>query len=448
MKRRILLIAPPFYRLMGSHYNGLHLGIAYIAAVLKSHGHQVKVYNADYCDANEYLNQAQLFNGFAYYKEVLSDHSHPIWSEIEDKISGFMPDFLGITMLTANYKAARNIAGIAKTIDDNIRVVVGGTHPTLDPEGTLAETDYDYLIRGEGEFSFLDLADGREDAEIEGLSYKRDNKPIHNRERPFVKDLDIFPFPSRDSFLNDTKYLDFGHIITGRGCPFSCAYCASPQFWQRTVRLRSVSNVIEEMEYLQANYHSYLIHFADDTFTMNKNRAKEICQQLIDKRMDVKWVCDTRADCLDQELVTMMKKAGCIRVKLGAESGCDRILASVRKGITKEIIRKTVNLIKEQGLQLTVYFMAGFPGETNENLLQTIEFAKELEANYYSLSILAPYYGTQIWNDLEKSGRMPDKEHWEYFYHQNQEMLFSDGLDPDIVSQFLALDKLGRGERV
>lgn len=448
MKRRILLIAPPFYRLMGSHYNGLHLGIAYIAAVLKEHGHQVKVYNADYYDSAEYLNQRQLFDGFPHYKEVLNDPSHPIWCEIKDKISSFVPDFLGITMLTPNYKAAKNIARITRTINSNIRVIVGGTHPTLDPEGTLAEKDFDYVIRGEGEYSFLELADGREDEKIKGLSFKRANKPVHNQDRPFIQDLDTLPFPSRDSFLNDTDYLDCGFVMTGRGCPFSCSYCVSPQFWHRTVRFRSASNVIEELEYLQAKHDSSLIHFVDDTFTLDKERAKEICRQLIDRQMNIAWVCDTRADCLDREMVALMKRAGCVRIKLGVESGCDKILKSMRKGVTKEIIRKAVGLVKEQELPLTVYLMVGFPGETNEDVRQTIEFAKELEADYYSLSILAPYYGTQIWNDLEKSGRKLDKEHWEYFYHQSQDMLVNDGLAPDMVSEFLALDQLGGGDRV
>lgn len=448
MKRKILLIAPPFYRLMGSHYNGLHLGIAYIAAVLKQHGHRVKVYNADYCNSAEYLNQKQLYDNFPHYKEILNDSSHPIWAEIEEKISGFAPDFLGITMLTPNYKAARNIARIAKAINSNIRVVVGGTHPTLDPEGTLAESSFDYLVRGEGEFSFLELADGRKEEEINGLSFMRNNRLVHNQDRPFIQNLDALPFPSRDSFLNDTEGLDFGFVMTGRGCPFTCAYCVSPRFWHRTVRFRSVSNVIEEIEYLRAHHGSSLIHFVDDTFTLNKDRAKEICQQLIDRRMGVEWVCDTRADCLDRELVALMKRAGCIRIKLGVESGCDKILESMRKGVTREIIRRAVGLVKEQEVPLTVYLMTGFPEETNKDLQQTIQFAKELKADYYSLSILAPYYGTEIWSRLEKSGRKLDKEHWEYFYHQSQEMIVNDGLAPDIVSEFMALDKLGQGKRV
>ena len=219
-------------------------------------------------------------------------------------------------------------------------MAVGGTHPTLDPEGTLAGEEFDYAIRGEGELTFLELADNPEEEKIKGLSFKKDNQIIHNESRPFIEDLNTLPYPCRDSFLNDTRYLDFGHLITGRGCPFACAYCASQQLWGRTVRFRSVSNVISELEYLKTNYNPSVIHFVDDTFTLNKDRAKEICQQIINKRLGIKWVCDTRVDCLDEELVALIKSAGCIRVKIGAESGSNRILKAMQKGITTELLPK------------------------------------------------------------------------------------------------------------
>jgi radical SAM superfamily enzyme YgiQ (UPF0313 family) len=446
--KKILLIAPPFYRLLGSHYNGLHLGIAYIAAVLQQHGHQAMVYNADYLDKAEYLNQKQLFDNYQSYKTALSNPADPLWEvEIRNKIAGFNPDFIGIAMMTANYKAAKIIAGIARSINKDVKVVVGGAHPTLDPEGTIAEKEFDYVIRGEGEFAFLELAENKSEESIKGLSFKKNGKLIHNENRPFLKDLDILPFPSRNSFLNDTKYLDACHIVTGRGCPFGCAYCGSPALWHRQVRLRSVGNVMAELEFLKQNYPNSTIHFADDTFTLKKERAKEICQRIIDSSLNINWLCDTRADCLDKELINLMKKAGCIRLKIGVESGSNRVLKAIRKGETKEQVRQTVSWIQEARLPLTVYFMTGFPTETNEDLKETIEFARELNADYYSLSVLAPYYGTQVWKDLEKAGKTINKEHWEYFYHQSQEMLVNGNLDPMLISQFWALNDTPTGEK-
>jgi anaerobic magnesium-protoporphyrin IX monomethyl ester cyclase len=445
--KRILLIAPPFYRLMGSHFNGLHLGMCYIAAVLKEKGHDVKVYNADYVDSDAYLNQKQLFDNYTSYKAILNDPGHAIWREIKDKIAGFAPELIGIAMLTANYTAAKYIARIAKDIDSKVKIAVGGAHPTLDPEKTLVEKDFDYLVRGEGEITFLELAGDRELAKISGLSFKKDRQPFHNRSRPFIKDLDSLPFPSRDAFLNDTRYMDFGHIITGRGCPFNCAYCASPKLCHRIARFRSVPNVIEELELVKASYNSPIIRFADDTFSLNKLRAIDMCRQIIARGLEIQWLCDTRADRVDGELLTAMKEAGCIRIKIGVESGSERVLKRIRKGVSKEAIRRAVALIKEKQLPLTVYLMAGFPGETNEDLSQTIEFGKELDADYYSLSILAPYYGTKIWSDLQKSNRKIDREHWEYFYHQSQEMLINDDLDPELIRQFWALNDTPQGEK-
>lgn len=443
--KKILLIAPPFYRLMGSHFNGLHLGLAYIAAVLKEHGHRVGIYNADYCNTNEYLNQRQLFDNYLVYKAILDDPVHPVWDEIRNKIGGFMPDFVGISMLTANYRAAKNIARIAKNLDDSVKVVIGGAHATLDPVGTLAEAEFDYIIRGEGEFTFLELVNGQKEEKIRGLSFKKDSEMIHNDDRSFIENLDVLPFPCRDSFLNDTEFLDYGNVATGRGCSFSCSYCASPRLWRRIVRFRSIPNLMAELECLSADYGSSLVHFVDDTFTLKKSRAKEICQQIIDRKLGINWVCDTRADCLDDELVALMKKAGCIRVKIGVESGSDRILERIQKSITTKTIRQAVSLVKKHELPLTIYLMAGFPGETNDDLQQTIQLARELDADYVSLSVLAPYYGTQIWCQLEKSGKKMDKEHWEYFYHQSQDMLVNDGLDPAVLKEFFALDKSGEG---
>ncbi|MBI4267982.1 MAG: radical SAM protein [Chloroflexi bacterium] len=446
--KKVLLIAPPFYRLMGSHFNGLHLGISYIAAVLRQHGYDARIYNADYLNSSKYANQRELFNSFSTYKATLADLSHPIWREIKEKINGFAPDFVGIAMLTANYAATRNIARLVKEIDQGIEVAVGGTHVTLDPEGVMSTDAFDYGIRGEGEFTFLELLCGQDKSTIQGLSFKKDGRIIHNTDRPFIQDLDSLPFPARDVFLNSTEGMEFGNIITGRGCPFTCAYCASPRLWHRQTRFRSIPNVLAELEHIKANYRSTLIHFADDTFTLDKRRTREICQQLIDRGLNINWVCDTRVDRLEEELVILMKQAGCVRIKIGVESGSNRILKRMHKGITTEMVRKAVKLIKKHDVPITAYFLAGFPTETDDDLRQTIDFARELNLDYYSLSIVAPYYGTELWREMEKSGERPDKPHWEYFYHQSQEMILNNNISPGLLEEFFSLNELGKGGRV
>ncbi len=446
---KILLISPPFYRLMGSHHNGINLGLSYIAAVLKNNNHNVCIYNADYIDSESYLNQRQIFDNYNAYKEIINDLSDPIWEEVRNNIEKFDPDIIGITMFTANYKTGKIIANIAREINRKIKIIVGGAHPTIDPEGTLKNIEFDYLVRGEGELTFLELVNGNELSGIKGLSYKINGKIINNPSRPLIKDLDSLPFPNRELFLNNTPNMDYGNIITGRGCPYSCSYCASKKIWDKKVRFRSPENIINELVYLKKKFNSPLVYFVDDTFTLKKNRAKEICRRMIEKNLNLEWKCDTRVDCLDHELVTLMKKAGCVRIKIGVETGSEKILRGINKGLTKDKIRKGVEIIKKVDLPLTVYLMAGFPNETNEDIKQTIEFAKEIDADYYSLSIVAPYLGTEIYEEFLHSNKKINNEPWEYFYHQSKYVILNNNIDPELIEEFFALnDKPGKGVRI
>jgi len=243
--------------------------------------------------------------------------------------------------------------------------------------------------------------------------------------------------------------MDYGNVITGRGCPYSCSYCASKKIWGQKVRFRTPDNIIKELIHLKRNFNSPLVYFVDDTFTLRKERAKEICRKMINNNLNLKWKCDTRVDCIDYELADLMKKAGCIRIKIGVESGSDRILKEIKKGLTKDKIRKGAEVIKKVSLPLTVYLMAGFPNETNEDIKETIEFAKEIDADYYSLSVVAPYLGTEIYEDFLRSNKNLDNEHWEYFYHQSKYVILTNNIDHKLIEEFFALnDRPGKGKRV
>ena len=445
---KVLLVCPPFYRLMGSHYNGMNLGLGYIASVLRDNNHEVRIYNADHYDSGVYLNQRELFQQYINYKSILNNPSDPIWIEIKDTIKDFSPEIVGISFFTGAYKSATNIAQIVKDLDQKTMVVVGGPHPTLDPEGTILHKDFDLVVRGEGEYTLLDIVEGKRKEDIRGLTYKEGNRIIHNPDRPFIKDLDSLPFPAKDLFIGPHKHLDLGYIMTGRGCPFSCSYCASPKIWKNRVRFRTVENVMEELVELSRDNNSSAVYFIDDTFTLNRNRVRKICLSIIDKGLKIKWKCDTRADCIDKELAVLMKQAGCICAKVGVESGSEKILRKINKKESKESMRKAASYIKRAGISLTIYLMLGFPEETDEDLEQTLEFAKELDADYYSLSIFAPYYGTKIYNELAKKGKINDKA-WEYFFHQSKDMIINDSLSWDSIDKFLSLNEdNGKGIRI
>lgn len=427
---------------MSSHFNALSLGLCYIASVLKNNGHDVGIYNADYIGSSAYSDQRTIIQSYDDYKKILLNIDHPLWNEIRENIKKFSPEILGITMLTGTYKSAENVARIAKSINKEIKVVAGGTHPTILPEETIKNKYFDYVIRKEGEYTFLDLANGIKEKDIRGLTYINEKgEVVNNPDREFIKDLDSLPFPARDLYLNDTAYMDYGYVMTGRGCSHECTFCASKKIWGRKVRYRSAENVVEEVKHVYDKFGTRQFYFIDDALTLNKNRAKKICDLLIKSQLDISWICETRVDILDEELLNLMKVAGCARVKIGVESGSEIIIKKIKKRITKKQVIDAVSLIKKAGIDLTVYLMIGFPGETNADVRETIEFAKELDAKYYSLSILAPYPGTEIYEDIGKEGIVLPKEHWEYFFHQSKDMVLALNIDETLINEFLSLNE-------
>ena len=447
--KKVLLINPPFYRLMNSHFNGLSLGLSYIAAVLAENRYEVKIYNADYKNSENYADQREIFDGYDNYKKTLSNLNHPLWLEVKENIERYTPDIVGITMLTGTYKSAENVGKIAKELNNDIEVVVGGTHPTVLPNETIKNDYFDYVVRGEGEYTFLDLVKGTRIIDIPGLTYLNERGEIvHNHDREFIEDLDSHPFPSRDLYLNDARYMDYGYLMTGRGCPFECTFCASKKIWQGRVRFRSPENVVEEVKQVHNKYGTKLFYFVDDTFTLNKKRAQKICKLLIEENLDISWICDTRVDTIDEELLRLMKESGCARVKIGVESGSERILKMVRKKITKKQIREAVSQIKKEGIDLTIYLMIGFPTETKAEMQETLDFARELDPTYYSLSILAPYPGTEIYDALIRSEIKLPKEHWEYFFHQSKDMILTDDIDMALVDECLLLNEKNSKVRI
>jgi len=165
---------------------------------------------------------------------------------------------------------------------------------------------------------------------------------------------------------------------------------------------------------------------------------------MIDQNLGMNWKCEARTDHLDEEICELMKKAGCSRVKLGFESGSDKLLKNIQKDETKADMLRGVKMLKDADVPFTAYFMAGFPSETDEDLKQTIKFAREIEADYYSLSVLAPYFGTKMYYDLIDSGVELDKKPWEYFYHQTGELMANSKITKPVLNEFLSLNDLNK----
>ena len=433
---RIVLVNPPFHRLMGSHYNGIPHGLLSIGTVLQEKGFDALVYNADYENRSDYLDQVGRFRKYEQYLETYGNTNHYIWEETVDTILSLGPSHVGFTMSTATFRAVSILAEKIKQQASEVTIIVGGVHPTIALVETMTNKDFDFAIVGEGEEALVKFLSGHLHQSINGLAY-RERGIINYIPKLPIEDLDSLPVPNRELIVNPHENTEFGHIITGRGCPYACTYCASPVIWGRhQARLRSVDNVMFEIQDICDRYPGSPIYFDDDTFTFNETRVRELCQWIIRDYPGIKWQCHTRADCINLSLAEAMKAAGCTTIKIGVESGSDKILRSIRKRVTKDGIRYAAEAIKESGISLTVFLMAGFPDETDDDLKETIAFARELKANYYNLSIVTPYYGTEMFNHWRR--HLPSN-HWEYF-HQSPKMAFNNQLSPDLVEEFLGLN--------
>jgi len=468
----ILLVNPPFYRLLGSHYNANSLGIAYIASALNNNGHNAYIYNADFIDADSYNDLRGLMDAFHDYTGYFDNpDEHEIWDEVANNIIKFSPDWVGYTCYTANLTAIKIISEKVRKLAPSVRQVVGGPHATLDKDILFKLKHVDYACAREGEVVMLDLVNGKDPRKIAGcVSRNKLGFICHNGDAT-VLDADILDFPERDKFWNITEEqkltIDISYLVTIRGCPYRCNYCASPSSWKRNkTGYRSPDSVLSEMHHLKNNYwdrkreydfaassntspkssliikDNSMVYFVDDVFTVKKKRSKEIIRRMIDEDLNMPWKCEARTDHLDVEICELMAEANCGRVKLGFESGSNKILKQIQKDETRQQMLDGAKMLRDAGVPFTAYFMTGFPGETDADLLETISFAKEVRADFYSLSILSPYFGTKLYYDLIDDGFPLDKQPEHYFYHQTGEMLVNDTISKDVLEEYLSLNDL------
>jgi radical SAM superfamily enzyme YgiQ (UPF0313 family) len=419
----ILLIDPPFYRFFNYYNRYFPLGLSYLASTLKKAGHQVTLYDADCNKNSKGMDYTRLPEKYRIYLKELKNRENPIIKEISDTLARCKPDIVGVTVMTPKVAAAFTIATLVKRYNENCPVVFGGPHATLKADEILKNTkDVDFVVNGEGEVALLELvntlhAKGNNFSAIRGLSYRQGDKVVHNTARGFIDDLDSLPFPEREGLLGYDTYTseDMGLLMGSRGCPYSCSYCAT-QIWTRRVRYRSLSNILEEIRYVHRRYGTRQFTFKDDSFTVNRKRVMEFCNRLIDTGIKINWDCNTRVDLVDLELLKAMKKAGCNSIKVGIESGSERILELMDKGITLERIKGAARLFREVGIHWTAYFMMGIPTETRGDVQKTLDLLYEIKPSFASVGVYEPFPGTKLFDVGVEHGLVNKEMTYEDFF--------------------------------
>jgi len=411
---KVLLIDPPYSRFMNYYRYFYPVGLTYVAAALNRDGHKVKTYDAEHDPTLTTVKFQEIASSYEGYSKALNDKNHNVWSETREIIESTKPDVVGISSIApCKIGSTFKVAELSKEYDNNLKVVVGGQLSESGVNDVLSNPDIDIVVRGEGEITTVELLDRMQNGsglqDVKGISFKENGKIVHTPDRPFIKDLNTIAFPYIESLVGLQTYrsVDLGIVMTSRGCAYSCSFCGLKDFWGRRMRWRSIENVTEEISRLREKFNVRYFSFWDAVFTLNRKRTLEICNKLLEIDPEIKWECVTRIDLLDSELIQQMKKAGCQKVRIGIESGSDRILKSFNKKLTTDVVRKQAQVLKANKMTWLAYFMFGVPEETEEDMIKTIKLIEEIEPNFVTVGTFYPIPGTEIFNELENKGELP-----------------------------------------
>ena len=345
-----------------------------------------------------------------------------IVNQILKQIEGGKPRIVGISCYTPEYNDVISLASKIKVFDRHIKVIVGGVHATLRPEEFFFEgSPVDFVVIGEGEMTLVELAkaivSGNEDfKDIYGIGYhdEETNDYCQTKARPLIHDLDALPFPAYEKvdmnyytapnpYAVRGLFLSSFYVLVGRGCPAQCTFCVSAELRKtvapgKSLRCRSAKNVVDEIELLKTRYSIDAFYFIDDNFTLRRELVSDICEELIKRRLNLIWSCSARINTLSEDLLVKMKKAGCVQVDLGVESGSDKVLKRLKKGITVQQIKEVFKICHKIGMRTFANILINVPQETEGEVNETLELLDEIKPCVTSFNIFIPYLGTEIYN--------------------------------------------------
>lgn len=351
----------------------------------------------------------------------LEDHPEEV---LEKVIRESNPRYAGITFTTPLFELARRYSSLIKSFNPQTTVIGGGPHATVLPEDTLGRTDIDIVVKGEGDSSIIDILSGKPLYEVGGITFKQNGQVVSQPVQSLIPDLDSLAMPALDLY-NIPSYTHpkvvarrnpVASMETSRGCYARCSFCNKSIFHTK-FRFKSPQRVIDEMKFIMSLGFKE-IHIVDDMFTADLGRVKEICKKILDEKLDISWYPrgGIRVDKVDEEIFSLMKRAGVWHIPFGIESGNQEVLNRTNKRITLEQVRRAVSLVKKAGIETEGYFMLGLPGETKETIEDTLKFSLSIGLDYAKYAITVPLPGTTLFEEWDREGCIKTKDWSKYTF--------------------------------
>lgn len=380
--------------------------LVYLSGALDRSDPYISIVPVGLCSLHSALREAG-------YNSLLANFSGWSSDQIRKEIAAFSPDVVGISQWTHNRHAAMELAQQCRDLLPDALIMMGGGHATFCFKELLVEgSPIDLIVLGEGEATLLELLDRMKRSipwdDVTGIVHKIADRIIENPSRELMADLDLLPDPSK--YLEYSQGIDLKlqpeFILTARGCPSACHFCSSPAFWGRKVRYRSPAVIVDEIIRVRDRFGVIYFSMRDDTFTANKQRTMEFCHLLEKRKAGVLWNCQSRATAVDTELLKAMKRAGCECIQLGVESGSPRILRQLGKTIMPAQVTQAATMIREVGINLSIYLISDVPGEEEEDYRQTVALLRSICPDDGYVSPLAYFPGTRLFLDAVATDRV------------------------------------------
>lgn len=413
-----ITLAQPSIKVKKREFYGITppLGLCYLAAVLEQAGHSINIIDG-------------VIEGPTRDEGEFRRIGLPV-KELAARISYSRPDIVGIScMYSLVWDDVIELSAVLRDIIPDTLQVLGGPHPSALPENSLNASSADCVVIGEGEETFLELANyysdfqGTKDfSRIKGIAFRDKNSIVLTQARPRIQDLDSIPFPARH-LIRMEEYIKIGKapgsqknrrfatMLTSRGCPNNCIFCSIKNVWGQKWRARSPENVVEEIEELVRRYRIKEIHFLDDNISLNKKRMAGICDLLVERGLDISWTTPNGVyvTTLDRNLLYKMKKSGCYQLAFGIESGNEHVLHDIiHKTLSLSRAKDVIRCAREMGIWTHGFFVIGFPNETYEMMQDTLDFARSANLDSAYFSIATPFHGTELYNLMVKDGFDPN----------------------------------------